>query len=71
MGQHDHKLVKQFFRELERIGFSVVKKKNGTYVITPPEGNPQQRKYLTHGTLKGLTPMRKEISRIYGVKLDG
>lgn len=70
MSQHENKLVKKFFRELERLGFTVAKKKNGTFVITPPEDNPQQRKYLTHGTLKGLTPMRKEICRIYGVKID-
>lgn len=66
---HGNRLLLEFFKELERLGFTVLHKKNGGFVITPPESNPCQRKYHTHGTLKALLPLRKDIRKIYGVEV--
>jgi hypothetical protein len=67
--QHGNKLVTGFFKELERLGFEVLRKTNGGWVIVPPKTNSCQQKYHTHGTLKGLTPLRKDIVKLYGIKL--
>lgn len=68
--QHGDRVVLRFFKELERLGFEVLRKTNGGWVISPPKSNPCQQKYHTHATPKALTPMRKDIHRLYGVLVE-
>jgi len=64
---HGNRLLLELFKELERLGFTVLHKKNGGFVISPPASNPNQRKYHTHGTIKALLPLRKDMKKFYGV----
>jgi hypothetical protein len=67
---HGNRLVLAFFKELERLGFEVLRKSNGGWLIVPPKDNPCQQKYHTHGTAKALTPLSKDIAKLYGVKVE-
>lgn len=67
---HGDRVVLRFFKELERLGFEVLRKTNGGWVIVPPKDNACQQKYHTHGGAKALLPLRKDITRLYGVEVE-
>lgn len=64
---HGNKEVKRLFREIERLGFTVVRMKNN-YRIYPP--NKDGRVYITHGTPKAIKAIYADFRKIYGVELD-
>jgi len=67
--QHQSKAVKQVFKELERLGFTVTQKKSGSYSIYPPS-TIQGPMYTTHGTESALHPMRRDFKRLYNVQIS-
>jgi len=67
--QHQSKAVKQVFKELERLGFTVTQKKSGSYSIIPPS-TIQGPMYTTHGTESALHPMRRDFKRLYNVQIS-
>ena len=64
---HGNKEVKRLFREIERLGFTIVHIKN-TYRIYPP--NKDARVYTTHGTPKAIKAIYSDFRKLYGVELD-
>jgi len=66
--QHQSKQMKKVLAELERLGFSVVRNKSGTYKIVPPPAIKGPI-YTTHGTESALHPMRRDFKRLYDVEL--
>lgn len=66
--QHNSKTINKVFKELERLGFEVEKKKSGSYMIIPP--NPQQKKYSTHGTESAYHPMRRDFKKLYNIDIS-
>lgn len=60
--------MKKVLAELERLGFSVVRNKSGTYKIVPPP-TIEGPVYTTHGTESALHPMRRDFKRLYDVEL--
>jgi hypothetical protein len=60
--------MKKVLAELERLGFSVVRNKSGTYKIVPPP-TIYGPIYTTHGTESALHPMRRDFKRLYDVEL--
>lgn len=66
--QHQSKAVKQAFKELERLGFTVKQKKSGSYTILPPK-HVQGPIYNTHGTESAIHPMRRDFKKLYGIQL--
>ena len=60
--------MKKVLAELERLGFSVVRNKSGTYKIVPPPTTCGPI-YTTHGTESALHPMRRDFKRLYNVEL--
>lgn len=67
--QHQSKSVKQVFKELERLGFTVTQKKSGSYSICPPSTIPGPT-YMTHGTESALHPMRRDFKRLYNIQIS-
>ena len=66
--QHQSKAVKKVFTELTRLGFTVDRKKSGSYVIVPPT-QIEGPIYQTHGTESALHPMRRDFKRLYNVEI--
>jgi len=66
--QHQSTSMKKVFKELDRLGFIVERKKSGSYSIIPPS-TIQGPKYTTHGTESALHPMRRDFKRLYNVEL--
>jgi acetolactate synthase regulatory subunit len=64
---HGNKEVKRLFREIEKLGFTVVHMKNN-YKIYPP--NKDGRVYITHGTPKAVKAIYADFRKLYGVELD-
>lgn len=67
--QHQSKQMKKVFRELERLGFDVERKKSGTYRIIPPPSMGSVQTYTTHGTESALHPMRRDFKKLYNIQL--
>lgn len=66
---HNDKAVRAFFKQLEQAGFTITRKRNGGYVIAPPANIANQVRYHTHATRKSLLPLRRDISKMYGISL--
>lgn len=66
--QHNSKTINKVFKELERLGFNIEKKKSGAYSIIPPK--PEQKKYLTHGTESSYHPMRRDFKKLYDIDIS-
>jgi DNA-binding transcriptional regulator YhcF (GntR family) len=66
--QHNSKTIAKVFKELERLGFNVEKKKSGSYIIVPP--NPQMKRYSTHGTESAYHPMRRDFKKLYDIDIS-
>lgn len=67
--QHNSKAVKKMMRKLEVEGFTITRKKSGTYRIDPPEDSEEQSAYMTHGTESSLHQIRRDFKRIYDIDL--
>lgn len=67
--QHQSKAIKQAFKELQRLGFTITQKKSGSYTILPPTNMPGPI-YNTHGTESALHPIRRDFKKLYGIKLN-
>lgn len=65
--QHNPKVMKKLFKELERLGFEVEQKKNGAYVIIPPDKT--KPKYMTHATESSFHPIRRDFRKIYNIDI--
>lgn len=65
---HGSKEIKELFRELKRLGFSIEQRGNA-FVITPPLQIGGQR-YTTHGTPKAIKAIYADFRRLYGLELD-
>lgn len=66
--QHQSTSMKKVFKELDRLGFSVERKKSGAYSIYPPS-SVQGPVYQTHGTESAIHPMRRDFKRLYNIEL--
>ena len=66
--QHNSKTIKAIFKELSRLGFDVVQKKSGSYIIIPPDKNLPV--YTTHGTESAIHPIRRDFKRLYDVDIS-
>jgi hypothetical protein len=64
--QHNNKEIKELFKELERLGFTIQTKKTG-YTIIPK--NKNQPKYHTHGTQSALHPIKRDLKKLYNITL--
>lgn len=67
--QHNCKEVKQLLKDLEKKGFSIsTKTKTGTVKIVPP-AHIKGSVYHTHATQSSLHQIRRDVARMYDVKL--
>lgn len=67
--QHNCKEVKQLLKQLEERGFTIsAKTKSGSVKITPPP-NIKGSVYHTHATQSALHQLRRDLARMYDVKL--
>ncbi|MFZ9715896.1 MAG: hypothetical protein ACO3CH_00365 [Ilumatobacteraceae bacterium] len=67
--QHGSKVITRLFKELQRLGFTVIGTKNNKFRIHPPAhiGGPV---YFTHGTPKAVKPIVADMKKIYGVEVS-
>jgi len=68
--QHRSSATSKLLKELQAKGFGVSEKsKRGTITITPPAsiGGPL---YHTHGTESALHQIKRDVKKLYNVKLD-
>lgn len=66
--QHNTKEVARLFRQMEKMGFVIVKKKGGGYKIYPPQ-NVNGPAYHTHGTAQCVKPIIRDFRKMYGIDL--
>lgn len=67
--QHNCSAVKKLFSELTRLGFQVKRNKSGCIRITPP-GEQRGAPYFTHGTIKCIEPLKRDIKRLYNIDVS-
>jgi len=67
--QHNSKNVKKLFKDLEILGFVVVRKQSGAYKIDPPPNLRNRRSYYTHGTESCIHQIKRDFKKYYGVDL--
>jgi hypothetical protein len=60
--------MKKLLAEIERLGFSVERRKSGSYIIVPPP-TIEGPVYTTHGTESALHPMKRDFKRLYKIEL--
>jgi hypothetical protein len=65
---HGIKEFNAFLREIESIGFRVERTKKGVYKMYPPK-EIGGRIYMTHGTPKAITAIKKQFQKLYGIEL--
>lgn len=65
---HGNPIITELMKELERLGFKVVRGRKGNYKIHPPEQLGSEV-YFTHGTIKSYKALRAYYRKKYGIKL--
>lgn len=65
--QHGNKVVKELLRQIERLGFEVIARKNGFQIKPPPTVDGPV--YFTHGTPKAVKAIKSDFKKIYKVDL--
>jgi len=68
--QHNSKAVNKMFKKLEIEGFTITRKRSGTYKIQPPPGAKNRSSYFTHGTESCLHQIRRDFKKKYNVDLE-
>jgi hypothetical protein len=67
--QHNSKEIKQLFKKIEKLGFTITaKNKKGVVKILPPD-SIEGPVYFTHGTQSAYHQMIRDFNRMYQVDL--
>lgn len=66
--QHQSGKMRDVFKELKRLGFTVERNKSGSFRIVPPP-TIQGPVYTTHATESAYHPMRRDFKKMYNVNI--